>query len=186
MYMNTHIYIYVYRLVYKDFALDVPASCVAHGAHQARSVHKQPLCRIRQQTLSRQRVLYKKSAGFRRVSQTSVRVGGRNKTGQGSRKCACICTHTYTYMCIGLYIKTLPWMCQLLVWRMVPIRRAQCINNLCRIHQRTLSRQRVLYKKSAGSGGYLRQQCGWGVETRPVRALGSVHVYVHTHIHTCI
>ena len=43
MYMYTHIYIHVYRLEYKDFAVDVPASCVAHGAHQARSVHKQPL-----------------------------------------------------------------------------------------------------------------------------------------------
>ena len=96
VYVHTHIHV----RICKDFALDAPAcpgcaSLLRGTRRQSGAQRINNLCRI-QRTLSRQRVLYKKSTGFRRVSQTSVRVGGRYKTGQGSCKCACIGTHTYT------------------------------------------------------------------------------------------
>ena len=87
--MCTHTYMYVDGLYIKTLHW-MCQPCGAHGAHQARSVHKQRFCRIHLRD--------QKSAGFRTVSQTAVRVGRRNKTGpQGFRQRACMCTHTYIY-----------------------------------------------------------------------------------------
>ena len=76
-------------------------------------------------------------------------------------------------------------MCRLLAWRMVPIRRAQCIDKLSVEFTSEPSAGRgFCTRKAPASGWYLRQQCGWGGKTRLVRrALGSVHVNVHTHIY---
>ena len=155
MYMYTHIYIHVYRLV-KRLCTSKPSAGRGFCTRKRRLPEG--------------------------ISGSSAGGGTKQDRSGLSEVCMYMYTHIYTYMYIGLYIKTLPWMCQLLVWRMVPIRRARCINNLSVEFTSKPSAGTVLYKKSAGSGGYLRQQCGWGVETRPVRALGSVHVYVHTHI----
>ena len=191
------------------------------------------------------------SGGYLRQQR---RWGGETRLVRRALGSAHVYVHTHTCMYIGLCIVTLPWMCRPLVCRMVPIRRAQCINRLSveftsepsagrgfctrkvpasggyrrcacmcthtymyvyrhvyiyiykdfaldvpascvahgahqarSVHEHPLFRIHQRTPRAPASRGYLRQQCGWGGETRQVRrALGSVHVYVHTHIHVCM
>ena len=79
-------------------------------------------------------------------------------------------------MYIGLYIETLPWMCQPLVWRMVPIRRAQCMNSL----SVEFTSERPEHQLPEGISD---SSAGGGVKQDRCAGLSEVCMYVYTHIY---
>ena len=108
MHRYTHIYMYVYIKTLPWMCRPAPASCVAHGAHQARSAHKQPLSNSANPQPA-EGFVQEKHRLPEGISDISAGGGAIQDRSGLLQVCMYRYTHIYTYV-YRLVYKTLPWL----------------------------------------------------------------------------